>query len=222
MRQGPSPRGPRHRDADGSDDLANLARAALVGSTDGRDGFRHACWQYAYAAAIRFGSKHHGAEDSAQDAAIVVDRLLDARPPAIKPETVAALISIVVLRSVRATAQRRIRETNVAEPTVTAHDTAGCHLEMETAERARSVLDAVDKLPQLLRRMVNLRYWDDLSSRAIARQLGTSHTSIVRLLRKAEDILRVELREFDGADDERADTTPASDRLRDVRHPSTA
>jgi len=204
--------GSRFREAQ---ELTNLARAALVGSSDDRGRFLDACLQYAYAAAIRFGRKHHGAEDSAQEAAIAIERLLATQPPVLMPDTIGALISVVVLRSVRAAAWRRAREANAAAQTITArHQAPDPALEVETAEWAGRVLNAVDKLPQLLHRIVHLRYWDDLSTREIARELGTSHMTIVRLLKEAEHTLRAELQELDGASDERGDTTPADEEPR--------
>jgi len=188
-------------------DLTLLAQAALGGSSDDRDRFVEACWRYAYAAAIRFRRTHQGAEDSAQDAALAVSGLLDRKPPELKPESVSAFISVVVLRGAHAAAKRQLREASVAGHAAPAREAADSALEVATTEWARRVRDAVSRLPERLRRVVELEYWGDLSTREIARELGRSQSSVMRLLREAETALGDELRGLDDTDDDRGDTT---------------
>jgi RNA polymerase sigma factor (sigma-70 family) len=203
MPQGIPPHGSQHLT---SQDLTGLARAALGGSSDDRDRFLKACWQYAYAVAIWFGRKHQGAEDSAQNAALAVNGLFDTKT--IKAEAVGGLIRVLVLRHVYGAAQRRLREATVAGHQAPASEEPDSAIEVETAEWARRVLDAVDKLPQPLQRVIRLRYWDGMSTRGIALELGVPQTSIMRLLGEAEAALKSALRGLDDADDDRGDTPP--------------
>lgn len=103
-----------------AEDLTRLARAALAGSIDDRDRFLEACSQYAYDAARRLKRQHHGAEDSAQDTAMAVLRLFRAYPAELQPDTVGAFVRVVVLRSARATAERRAHEAGAAAQMVVA------------------------------------------------------------------------------------------------------
>jgi RNA polymerase sigma factor (sigma-70 family) len=187
--------------AGSSEDLARLARAALAGSADDRETFLKACWQYAYAVAVRFGRKHHGSEDGAQDAVIAVHGLLTTTPPELRPATVGALVSVLVLRSAHAAAERRTRAAGAAEQTATARKAADPAHEVEAADWARAVSDVIDTLPQPLRRLIDLRYGDDMSTRAIARVVGVSQRTIMRLLREAETALKDKLRRLDMRDD---------------------
>lgn len=144
MPQGIPPHASRHLT---SKDLTGLARAALMGSSDDHDRLLNACWQYAYDAAIRFGRKHHGAEDTAQNAAMAVCELLKGRAAALTPDTVGGFVRVHVLRSAHAAAQRRLREASAAghaDPTREEPDSA---LKVETAEWAHVVRDVVDALP---------------------------------------------------------------------------
>jgi hypothetical protein len=113
---------------------------------------------YAYAAAIRFGPKHC-ADDSAQEALIVIDRLLGLKPPEIDPEAVGALVRTVVLRHVHDVARRLLLEAkairDLSAPRPEAPDAAR---EAETEEWARFVREAVARLPPPLRRLAELRY----------------------------------------------------------------
>jgi RNA polymerase sigma factor (sigma-70 family) len=205
MPQGIPSRGSQHQT---SSDLTNLARAALEGSTDDGGAFLKACWQYAYDAAIRFGRKHHGAEDSAQEALMAVDRLLKLEPPELDPESVGALVRTVVLRHVNEVARRRLLEAKaIQEASAPRREAPDAPREVETEEWARPVRAAIETLPQPLRRLIELRHWDGLSTREIAREVGSSHTSIVRLLREAEDTLRAALR----AENPTASTTSSGD-----------
>jgi RNA polymerase sigma factor (sigma-70 family) len=189
-------------------DLTLLAQAALTGSSDARDRFLVACRQYAYAAAIRFGRKHNGAEDSAQDAVIAVHGLLKTTPPDLKPQTVGALVSVLVLRSARAVAARRARGASTSAQIATAREAPDPAVEVETAEWASAVRDVVEDLPQLLRRLIDLRYGEDLSTREIAQVVGASQRTIIRLLPEAEAAVKGKLRGLDRGDDEGGDTNP--------------
>jgi RNA polymerase sigma factor (sigma-70 family) len=185
---------PRHA----SEDLTNLARAALAGSSADLDRFISACWQYAYDAATWLKRQHQGAEDSAQDAAMAVLRLLRADPPELDPETVGAFVRVVVLRSARAAAQRRLREADAVTNVVNVRELADPAVAVETAEWAHALRAVVDALPPPLGRLIGLRHGEDLSTREIARQLRVSHMTVARLLREAEDMLRRRLRGLDG------------------------
>jgi RNA polymerase sigma factor (sigma-70 family) len=188
-------------------DLSLLARAALTGSNEDRDTFLKACWRYAYAAAKRLGRRHDGAEDGAQDAVLVVRALLEAKPPALAPDSIAGFVSVVVLRNVRLAARRRAREASAAGQTAPARRAPDPALGAETAEWARRVRAAVATLQQPLRRLVELRYWDELSTREIAREVARSQRSVIRLLKDAEILVKSRLRRHD---DDRSDTSPAT------------
>jgi len=181
-----------------SEILTQLARAAVKGSNDDRDRFVEACWHYAYDAARRAGRKHHGAEDSAQDAAMAVSNLLERN--ALKPETVGGLIGTLVLRNAYAAARQRLREATIEDQAVPAREAPDTAVAVETAEWAQRVIDAVDALPEPLRRLVALRHWDGRSLDEIARLLGTSRRTISRQLRDAEAALRHALRGLGGPD----------------------
>jgi RNA polymerase sigma factor (sigma-70 family) len=191
-----------------AESLTQLARAALTGSTADHDAFLGACWQYAYAAAMRLRRKHQGAEDSAQDAAKAVWDLLKRNPPALKPETVGGLVGVVVLRRAHAAARLRLREASAGDQAATACEAPDTALEAETAEWTRRVRDAVVSLQQPLRRLVELEYWGDLSTREIARETGMSQSSIIRRLAEAEAALKSRLRGLDDADHDRRDSPP--------------
>jgi len=192
MLQGIPPRGMQHMT---SQDLTGLARAALVGSSDDRDRFLNACRQYAFAAAIRFGRRHHGAEDSAQEAVVVVYRLLKLKPPELDPETVGALVHVVVLRHVnRAACSRRLDIKAVRELSAARREAPDVAREIETEELGHQVRAAIETLPQRLRAVIHLRHGEDLSTREIAGEVGRSQRSIIRLLREAEIALKDKLR----------------------------
>jgi len=73
-------------------------------------------------------------------------------------------------------------------------------VEVETADWARRVLRAVDTLPQPLHEVVRLRYWADMSTRQIAREVAASQTSIMRLLDQAATALKTALQGLRDAD----------------------
>jgi len=172
-------------------DLTLLAQAALAGSADDRNRFLDACRRYAYAVAIRFKCGHHGAEDSAQDAVIVVSRLLEMKPPKLAPDSIGALVRMVVLRSVHEAARRRLCETT--RPAPAPREAPAAASEAETAEWARRVKKAIARLPPQPRRLVELRYWDGMSCEQIAHEVGKARRSIARWLKQAEAELRSNL-----------------------------
>lgn len=172
-----------------SEQLTLLARLALAGSTDNR--FLNACWERAYAAARRFGREHHGAEDSAQEAVIVVYRLLTLEPPQLDPHTVGALLRIVVRRHVNEVARRRIVEAAALRSLPTTR--RGAHDPAETEEWASRIRATIETLPHQLRLLIKLRHWDDMSTRKIAHTIRTSETSVRRLLTQAETAITLGL-----------------------------
>jgi RNA polymerase sigma factor (sigma-70 family) len=183
-----------------AEDLTRLALGVVAGSRQNQkmNAFLAACTQYAYAAAIRLGRKHHGAEDSAQDAAKAVWSLVVRN--ALKPETIGGLIGTLVLRNAYAAAQRRLREASIAGRANLAREAPDSALEVETAEWAQGVRDAVEALPEPLRGLVALRHWDGCSLDEIAQLLGKSRRTISRQLRDAEAALREALRDLDEPD----------------------
>ncbi len=178
--------------------LGQFARAALTGSNDDRAMFLGTCRRYAYAIALRLGRRHHGAEDSAQDATKAVWELLERH--ALKPETIRGFIGTIVLRDAYAAAQRRLREATIAGHSTREGEVPDTAVEVETAEWAQRVRDAVDALPEPLRRLVALRHSDGCSLDEIAQLLGTSRRTISRQLRDAEAALRDALRDLDEPD----------------------
>jgi RNA polymerase sigma factor (sigma-70 family) len=185
-------------------DLTLLAQAARAGSSDDLDSFVKACWQDAYGAAIRFECKHHGAEDSAQEAAIVVYRLLKLKPPKLDPESVGALVRTVVLRHVQQGRTRLLLEAKAMQLALPRREALAAAREVETEEWARRVHAAIATLAQPLRRLIELRHWDGMSTRAVAREVRMSETSIRRLLAEAEAAIEHELRRLAGTEGDAA------------------
>jgi len=180
--------------AKGQTDLPRLARGALKGAPSAQARFLEACRRHACQVAVRIGGTHFEAEDCAQDALVAVHGLLNALPPRLRPDTVGAFVAVVVRRALRAMVRRRTREALAVRRTSGRSEVPDTRRSVELEELTLLVRAAVARLEQPLRRVVALRYWDDLSCREIARAIGTSHTSVIRLLRTAETALRTEVR----------------------------
>lgn len=135
--------------------MLELVKAARDGGARERDALIEAAWPLAYRLAYAMLRHRHAAEDAAQEACIVVYRSISTLRSA---DAFRVWFYRIVMREA-ASIRRRVER---------AHEEIRVEDEEPDAATSIDVWRALESLPQSLREIVVLRFFEDLSSREIA------------------------------------------------------
>lgn len=155
----------------------HLVDAARRGAADQIDRLIEAIWPDAYRLALAVVGDPAGAQDVAQDACISVYRTIGSLRDA---AAFRAWLYRIVVREASAHKRRRPKIADACEGAIEPQDTEG----------TLDVWRALDTLPATLREVVVLRYFEDLSSREIARILRIPSATVRFRLMVARERLR--------------------------------
>ena len=129
---------------------------------------------------------HHLAEDAAQETLAAACRQL---PKLRRPERFGPWI-VAICRNV---AKDMLREQQRQRKPVEASQGHDCRREQDDDQRAR-LTEALHKLPQHLREVVFLRFYNEMSYRQMAKALGASEQVIDGRIRRAKKKMAVYLK----------------------------
>ncbi len=161
---------------------ASLVEAACSGGLAEAERLIEAAWPDAFRLALAVLGDRSAAEDAAQEACIALYRSISALRC---PDAFRVWFYRIIVREAAAQKKRRAR------PEAAAHD----RLEPRDHAAVVDLWRALDRLPQKLRDVVVLRYYEDLSSREIASVLGVPDGTVRFRLMTAKRHLRDVLRE---------------------------
>ena len=161
-----------------------LVRRALQADPEG---FGELCRRYYHplvAVAHSILLDHHLAEDAAQEALAQACRQL---PRLKKPELFGPWVAAIcrnVAKDMRRTRHRQYAPAEDCEMTQT---------DCRQDGQAEAVAEALQRLPQSLREVIFLRFYNEMSYRQMAGVLGATQESIDGRLRRAKKMLAVDL-----------------------------
>jgi len=176
-----------------------LLQASLAADESGRGAFRALCdrlWPILFAvAARRLGEDPDEAGDTVQNALLVLARI---RARFERNRRVRSWVFGILDFEIRKTLARR---GNIApgSPIEAATGKAGRATSLRRRERDERVVKAVDALPEVLARVIRLRYFDGRTHEEIGVEMNLPRTTVQERIAEALALLRPKIGEVEAA-----------------------